>query len=67
MKFTNVKKWLSMLLVVCSMLSLAACGGNDSGAGEIAGRVLQLHRGVSFLGNVNRCGGKTVRRPRRTA
>ena len=42
-------------------------GGNDGGAGEIAGRVLQLHRGVSFLGNVNRCGGKTVRRPRRTA
>ena len=29
MKFTNVKKWLSMLLVVCSMLSLAACGKSD--------------------------------------
>lgn len=29
MKFTNVKKWLSMLLVVCSMLSLVACGKSD--------------------------------------
>ena len=29
MKFTNVKKWLSMLLVVCSMLSLVACGTSD--------------------------------------
>ena len=29
MKFTNVKKWLAMLLVVCSMLSLAACGKSD--------------------------------------
>ena len=28
MKFTNVKKWLSMLLVVCSMLSLVACGNS---------------------------------------
>ena len=29
MKFTNVKKWLAMLLVVCSMLSLVACGKSD--------------------------------------
>ena len=29
MKFTNVKKWLAMLLAVCSMLSLVACGKSD--------------------------------------
>ena len=29
MKFTNVQKWLAMLLVVCSMLSLVACGKSD--------------------------------------
>lgn len=29
MKFTNVKKWLAMLLAVCSILSLVACGKSD--------------------------------------
>ena len=35
MKFTNVKKWLSMLLVVCSMLSLAACGPEGEAADTV--------------------------------
>ena len=34
MKFTNVKKWLSMLLVVCSMLSLVAWREVRQGSGR---------------------------------
>ena len=29
MKFTNVKKWLTMLLADCSILTLVACGKSD--------------------------------------